>query len=226
MIASNNLSTASHSCFFSVIGEFKNPHDWPKALALLQVVSTALYLIVAIVIYISIGQDVPSPALSAAGSATMRKAIWGIAIPTIVIAGVIYGHVAAKYLFVRIFRDTKHLVQRTKLSTLVWFAITLGIWLISMVIAESIPVFNSLMGLISALFVSWFSYGFPGIFWLWMHYGNWFNKGWKQTIKFIMNVVLTLTGLLLCVLGLWASIEAIAKEESTDPWTCASNAAE
>ncbi|KAH7175303.1 transmembrane amino acid transporter protein-domain-containing protein [Dactylonectria macrodidyma] len=219
------IAFSSHSCFFSVISEFKKPEDWPKALALLQICDTTLYLLAAIVIYVFVGPDVPSPALSAAGSVKMRKAIWGIALPTIVIAGVIYGHVAARYIFTRMFRDTKHMIRRTKRSGIAWFGITFGIWAISMVIAESIPVFNSLLGLIAALFASWFSYGLPGIFWLWMHHGNWF-KDWKQMCRFLGNMALLITGTLICVLGLWASIEAIATEKTTKPWTCASNAAE
>ncbi|RSM09116.1 hypothetical protein CEP52_004306 [Fusarium oligoseptatum] len=165
-LAVTNIAIAfsSHSCFFSVISEFKKPEDWPKALAFLQIVDTTLYLLAAIVIYVFVGPDVPSPALSAAGSSTMRKAIWGIAIPTIVIAGVIYGHVASSYIFSRLFRNTKYMVRRTKLSNFAWFGITFSTWAISMVIAESIPVFNSLLGLICALFASWFSYGLPGIF--------------------------------------------------------------
>ncbi|KAF6809725.1 amino acid transporter [Colletotrichum plurivorum] len=225
-LAVTNLAIAfsSHSCFFSVISEFKEPEDWPKALALLQIADTTLYLLAAIVIYVFVGPDVPSPALSAAASKTMRKAIWGVAIPTIVIAGVIYGHVAAKYIFSRMFRNTKHMVRRTKLSGIVWIGIVTGIWALSMIIAESIPVFNSLLGLICALFASWFSYGLPGIFWLWMHYGNWFSSP-KQIVRFAANVMLFLAGLLICVLGLWASIEAIATEKATKPWSCASNAA-
>ncbi|CAF3488219.1 hypothetical protein FGSG_08055 [Fusarium graminearum PH-1] len=219
------ISFSSHSCFFTVINEFKEPKDWPKALAFLQIVDTVLYILAAVVIYVFVGPDVPSPALSAAGSPTMRKAIWGIAIPTIVIAGVIYGHVASAYIFQRIFRNTKHMIRRTKLSTFAWFGITFGIWALSMVIAESIPVFNNLLGLICALFASWFSYGLPGIFWLWMHYGNWFKDG-KQTCRFFANCLLFLTGFLICVLGLWASIEAIAQGGSKEPWSCASNAAE
>lgn len=193
-------------------------------MALLQITDTALYLVAAIVIYVSFGPNVPSPALSAVASPTLRKAIWGIAIPTIVIAGVIYGHVAGKYIFGRIFKNTKHLVRRTKLSILGWFAMTFAMWALAMVIAESIPVFNSLLGLLSALFVSWFSYGLPGIFWLWMQYGNWFSS-WKNKVAFCANVILVITGTLLCALGLWASIEAIANEKGTKPWSCASNAA-
>lgn len=54
-------------------------------MALLQFIDTSLYLIAAIVIYLYVGEKVPSPALSAAGTVAMRKAIWGVAIPTIVI---------------------------------------------------------------------------------------------------------------------------------------------
>ncbi|KAI9151785.1 N amino acid transport system protein-like protein [Paramyrothecium foliicola] len=225
-LAVTNISIAfsSHSCFFSVINEFKNPDDFPKALALLQITDTALYLVAAVVTYVYVGADVPSPALSASNSITMRKAIWGVAIPTIVIAGVIYGHVAARYIFTRIFRDTKHMVRRTKTSNIAWFAITFCIWLLSMVIAESIPIFNSLLGLIASLFVSWFSYGLPGLFWLWMHWGNLFSD-WKQTTRCVANISLLLTGFLICVLGSWASIESLVEDEFTKPWTCASNAA-
>ncbi|EQB45286.1 transmembrane amino acid transporter [Colletotrichum gloeosporioides Cg-14] len=226
-LAVTNIAGAfsSHSIFFSVIAEFKNPDDWPKALAFLQITDTTLYLISAVIIYVYAGPDVPSPALSAAGSATIRKAIWGVAIPTIAIAAVIYAHVASQYIFTRIFGNTKHVVRRTKLSTVAWLLVTLGIWGIGMVISESIPVFNNLLGLVSAAFASWFSFGLPGIFWLWMHYGNWFSN-WKQKTQFFFTSLLLLVGILLCVLGLWVSIESIASASGSKPWTCASNAAE
>ncbi|ATY63580.1 amino acid transporter, putative [Cordyceps militaris CM01] len=224
-LAVTNIAVAfsSHSCFFGVIGEFEKPEDWPKALALLQIVDTSLYLIAAIVIYYYIGPGVPSPALSAAGSDTMRKAIWGVAIPTIVIAGVIYGHVAGKYVFNRMFKNSKHLVRRTFVSILGWSGMTLAMWAIALIIAESIPVFNSLLGILAALFVSWFSYGLPGIFWLWMRKGSWFSTR-ARTFAFVANVLLVVTGTMLCVLGLWASVEAIANEKGTKPWSCANNA--
>jgi hypothetical protein len=77
----------------------------------------------------------------------------------IVIAGVIYAHVAAKYIYVRIFRGTKHMSKRTWLSVGSWVGIVLVLWVIAWIIAESIPVFNDLLSLISALFASWFTYG-------------------------------------------------------------------
>lgn len=218
------VAFSGHSCFFSVMSEFKQPSDWPKALLLLQVCDTVLYVVVSVVIYIYVGPGVPSPALSAAGSPVVRKVIWGIAIPTIVIAGVIYGHVAAKYIFVRAFAGTKHLAKRTTLGVVGWLGITAAIWVVAWVIAQSIPVFSNLLGLVCALFASWFSYGIPGALWLWMHYGEWFASP-RRAVLFALNALLVLVGLLLCALGLWCSGEAIARDSGTDPWSCKSNAA-
>jgi hypothetical protein len=47
--------------------------------------------------------------------------------------------------------------QRSFLATGTWVAIGLTTWTIAWIIAESIPVFNELLSLISSLFGSWFS---------------------------------------------------------------------
>ncbi|ORY71484.1 transmembrane amino acid transporter protein-domain-containing protein [Pseudomassariella vexata] len=217
------VAFSGHSCFFGVISEFKKPEEWPKALALLQICDTTIYLVAAVVIYFYVGPDVPSPALTAAGSLQIRKAIWGIAMPTIVIAGVIYGHIAAKYIFVRVFGGTKHIAKRTKLGAVGWFGITITVWFIALVIAESIPVFSNLLGLVCALFASWFSYGLPGILWLFMNKGEWFKNG-KRIAGFCANMGLFLTGFILCIMGLWSSGEAMAADTTgAEPWSCKSN---
>ncbi|KAK4234382.1 transmembrane amino acid transporter protein-domain-containing protein [Achaetomium macrosporum] len=209
-LAVTNIAVAfsGHSRFFAVMSELKQPNDWTKALMLLQVSDTVLYIIVSVVIYIYVGPGV----------------IWGIAIPTIVIAGVIYGHVAAKYIFVRVFAGTKHVAKRTTLGWVGWLGITAAIWVIAWVIAQSIPVLSNLLGLVCALFDSWFSYGIPGSLWLWMYYGEWFTSP-KRIAQFSLNALLMLVGLILCALGLWSSGEAIARDSGTDPWSCKSNAA-
>jgi hypothetical protein len=47
--------------------------------------------------------------------------------------------------------------KRTWLSLGSWILITLILWVVAWIIAESIPVFNDLLGLISALFASWYA---------------------------------------------------------------------
>ncbi|POS72617.1 hypothetical protein DHEL01_v208993 [Diaporthe helianthi] len=217
------IAFCSHSCFFNVISELNIKTDWPKALIMLQSLDTALYIIAAVVIYVYVGPDVPSPALSAAGSAVVRKVIWGIALPTIVIAGVIYGHVATRYIFGRILGKTRHMHKRTLIGDAGWVCVGLSIWVIAFVIAESIPVFNSLLSLICALFVSWFSYGVPGVMWLFLYRGQHYNN-WKMTAGLVSNILLVAVGFLLCVLGLWSTIDSLASDSHQTPWSCASNA--
>jgi hypothetical protein len=114
---------------------------------MLQVVDTSLYIVTAMVIYRYAGPDVASPALSSAGP-LMKKVAYGLAIPTVVIAGVVFGHVACKYIYVRIFRGSAHMHQNSFLAIGSWVAIALGVWVVAWVIAESIPVFNELLSLI------------------------------------------------------------------------------
>ncbi|KAJ0119230.1 hypothetical protein J7T55_013467 [Diaporthe amygdali] len=217
------IAFCAHSCFFNVISELDIKTNWPKALCMLQFLDTALYLVAAVVIYVYVGPDVPSPALSAAGSVVVRKVIWGIALPTIVIAGVIYGHVAARYIFGRILGKTRHMHRRTLIGDAGWVCLGLTIWVIAFVISESIPVFNSLLSLICALFVSWFSYGVPGIMWLFLNRGQ-YLKNWKMTVGLVSNVTLVVVGFMLCALGLWSVIDSLASNSTHEPWSCASNA--
>lgn len=148
----------AHVSFFGIMSEMQDPKEFPKALAMLQVVDTTMYIVTAMVIYCYAGPDVKSPALSSAGP-IMKKVAYGLAIPTVIVAGVVFGHVACKYIYVRIFRGERshHMHQRSFLATGTWVAIGLTTWTVAWVIAESIPVFNELLSLISSLFGSWFS---------------------------------------------------------------------
>lgn len=188
---------AGHVAFFSFISELKKPEDYPKSLCMLQIVEMVLYLIVAAVTYRYAGLDVASPALGSA-SPLFQKISYGVAMPTIVIAGVINGHVAAKYIYVRLFRGTGILSQRTFFSYGMWTLIAAILWTIAWLIAEAIPVFNNLLGLISALFASWFTYGLSGVFWLYMNWGR-YGESWKKALLTGLNVFLfVIGGLIVC----------------------------
>ncbi|KAE8382015.1 transmembrane amino acid transporter protein-domain-containing protein [Aspergillus bertholletiae] len=212
----------THVAFFGLISEMKDPREFPKALTMLQVVDTSMYVVTAVVVYRYAGPDVASPALSSAGP-LMKKVAYGLAMPTVVIAGVIYGHVACKYIYVRVFRGSDHMHQKSMLSVGTWVGIALALWLIAWVIAESIPVFNDLLSLISALFGSWFSYGFPAIFWLVMNKGVWFSSPRKIFLT-IVNVIILGIACALCGLGLYVSGKSINENSSSSSWTCANNA--
>lgn len=140
----------------------------------------------------------------------------------IIIAGVIYGHVAAKLIYVRIFRGTKHMSTRTWLAQGSWMGITLVIWVIAFIIAESIPDFNDLLALISSLFASWFTYGLSGVFWLFLNYGKWFSSP-RKTALTCLNWGLFGIGLCIMGAGLYSSGKAIHDESGSSSWSCADN---
>ena len=214
---------AGHVAFFSFISELKNPNDFPKALFVLQATDTLMYIIVAIVVYRYTGTEVASPALGSTGRVVKKKVAYGIALPTILIAGVIYGHVAAKYIYIRIFRGTRHMSKRTWLSVGSWIGIILTLWVIAWIIAESIPVFNDLLSLISALFASWFTYGLSGVFWLYINKGRWFSNG-RKTALTVLNFIIFGIGAAICGIGLYASGVAIHSDAgSGGSWSCADN---
>lgn len=63
------------------------------------------------------------------------------------VAGVINGHVACKYIYVRLFRGTGQMHKRNLLSSGSWVLIALVLWIIAWVISEAIPNFNNLLSL-------------------------------------------------------------------------------
>ncbi|KAJ5126064.1 hypothetical protein N7526_008241 [Penicillium atrosanguineum] len=193
---------AGHVAFFGFISEMQKPTDYPKTLYMLQATDTILYIIAAVVIYYYGGNDVKSPALSSTSPITAKVA-YGIAIPTIVIAGVINGHVAAKYIYVRLFRGSDRMHKRSFVSVGSWVGITLVLWIVAWIIAEAIPVFNNLLSLITALFASWFTYGLSGIFWLFLNRGRYVSSPRKIFLT-ILNLLIVGIGGCLCGMGLGA----------------------
>lgn len=63
------------------------------------------------------------------------------------IGGVVNAHVAVKFIYVRVFRGTNSMHSQSLMARLVWAAICAGLWILSWIIAEGIPVFNDVLGL-------------------------------------------------------------------------------
>ena len=262
---------AGHPAFFTFISELKNPRDFPKALAFLQVSDISMYLIATVVIYYFAGDQVASPALNSA-SPVVSKVAWGIAIPTIVIAGVVNGHVCVKYIYVRLLRNRSDglMHQRTLKSRAYWVGLGCMSWFLAWLIAEVVPVFNDMLAITSALFASWFTFGLSGMFWIHMNRPlfrkaaftkiyNFFlsiqsrpsptssiitrysdedpedyeNRPpvlrpvvptwtWPKFGLLLVNVVLIAMGAILCVAGLYASIQSMIEHGAQrKPFTCA-----
>ncbi|KAL4887812.1 transmembrane amino acid transporter protein-domain-containing protein [Aspergillus ambiguus] len=216
------LSFASHNTFFTFIAELRDPKDFKKSLALLQSIDISLYLTASVVIYCYAGKGVASPALGSA-SPLISKVAYGIALPTIIIAGVINGHVASKAIYLRIFAGTDRMHKRDLVAVASWITIALVLWIIAWIIATAIPVFSTLLSLMTALFASWFTFSFPGMFWLYMNKGLWFSSPRKIFLT-LLNTACIGIGIVLCGLGVYASGKAIHDDSSSQSFSCANNA--
>ncbi|KAB8217670.1 transmembrane amino acid transporter protein-domain-containing protein [Aspergillus novoparasiticus] len=216
------ISFAGHLAFFSFQSELAEPKDFTKALITLQVTDTSLYLVTAVVIYYYTGAEVKSPALLSA-SPVVSKVAFGIAIGTIVIAGVIIAHVGAKTIYVRLFRGTNRMNEYSLVSYGSWVLIVLILWTIAWIIASAIPVFNDLLSLLAAAFGSWFSFGLEGLFWLHMNRGKLASK--RKIALAILNFFLVLIACLICGMGLWATVKDISSsaKNAHGAFSCADN---
>ncbi|CAD6443494.1 2aff8189-a9bb-4faa-ac46-9fb42892a93f [Sclerotinia trifoliorum] len=212
-----------HVAWVSFIAELRDPREFPKSLILLQTVDISLYVIAALVIYRYAGEDVASPALNS-NTPIIRKIAWGIALPTIIIAGVIFAHVTVKYVYLRIFSGTKYLNSRGWVATGTWVGLAVATWTIAWIIAESIPVFSDLLGFISALFASWFSYGLPGICWFYLNWGT-CTRGIKKISLSALNFTLIIVACIICFAGLYASGYSMHVDTASShgAWSCADN---
>ncbi|KAH8430900.1 uncharacterized protein LDX57_008564 [Aspergillus melleus] len=216
------FSFAGNVAFFGFISELKDPKEYPKALALLQTTDTTLYVVVAVVIYIYAGDDVTSPALGSA-SPIVRKVAYGIALPTIIIGGVVVGHLVCKYVYVRIFRNSDRMHKKDLVATGSWVLLSLALWVIAWIIAEAIPVFSNLLSLVASLFASWFTFGASGFFWLFLNKGRYFSSLSKILLT-ILNLIIIGIAACVCGLGLYVSGKALHDNPSSASFSCANNA--
>lgn len=216
---------AGHFMFFILISEMKDPRGAMKAAYMLQGFATSFYIIFAIVTYYYIGSEVASPSFSSLPP-VWAKAAYGIAIPNFLIAGSLYSHTAAKLVFVRMFRRSRHLHEHTVIGWGVWCLLILLANAAAFVLAVGVPIFNYLIGIAASLFASWYTYGIAGFFWLFdaYHYGR--GRGeWARAKGMTTLCVLTIVaGAFICVAGMYVTVDGIviAYRDGTvsSPFSC------
>jgi hypothetical protein len=198
----------------------------PKAAYTLQGFATTFYVVFAIVTYYYIGSAVASPAFSSLPP-VWAKAAYGVALPNFLIAGSLYAHTAAKLLFVRAFRRSRHLHHHSALGWSAWAALVLVMNGAAFVLAIGVPIFNYLIGIAASLFASWYTYGIAGFFWLHdaRRYGGGGTAAWRARWGLALaNVLTILAGAFICVAGMYVMIYLIvhAYQDGTlpDPFMC------
>lgn len=214
------------------MAEMENPsRDFVPALTILQVFAIPMYLLTGAGVYGLAGQYVTSPALGSAPELPAKIA-YGILLVTLLNTGLFYGHAGIKCLYVVLMRDILKIPGQMTLNTakiwIIWLGLVIVYWILVFLLANAIPSFSNIIAVSSALLVSWFSFGLPGIFWLYLYWDNRF-RDWKMTTMTLLNMLLVLTGAFLNVAGMWASISSLVdlfndpESDITHPFSCADN---
>ncbi|CAO1637913.1 unnamed protein product [Sympodiomycopsis kandeliae] len=153
---------------FSLQSEMKRPEQVTRSIWVVGLVQIVIYTVTGALIYAFVGQSVEAPAILSAGSKTIVRVAFGVAMPVIFISGSINANAVARYVHHRIFSRSRHQYINTGPGWLVWFAILIALGVIAFVIALAIPFFSDLLGVISSLFTSFFSYYMPPVMWYFM----------------------------------------------------------
>jgi amino acid permease len=222
---------AGNVSFPSLFPEMRNPsQDFFKSLVILQLFSVPLYMLVGVGIYCLAGQYTASPALGSAPEIPAKVA-YGIVVPAVLATGLVFGHTAVKYMYVVIMRALKSTNQMTDNSIkawTVWVCSGTVFWIAAFVLANAIPIFNSILSISSATFAAWFCFGISGVFWLFLNWGKLFST-WRKVGLTILNVLIIIQALFMNAAGLWAAITKLidifnrGEEGVRGPFTCADN---
>ncbi|KAI0975085.1 putative amino acid transporter [Xylaria arbuscula] len=215
------------TAFFAVVSEMRDPRLYTRSLLVCQSGVTAVYLIIGIVIYYFCGSYVASPALGSAG-VLVKKIAYGVALPGLIVTTTLVIHLPAKFIFVRILRGSRHLVENTPTHWISWLSCTAGITITAYVIASAIPVFGGLVSLNGALFGTLMSFQAMGCMWL---YDNWKQKDVNRTLHWywmvFFSVFVIVSGTFLTIAGTYGSIVSIIdsyrESGGSSAWSCADN---
>lgn len=117
--------------------------------------------------------------------------------------------VAAKLIFVRILRDTRHLQENTVLHWTTWLGANLILGALGFVVAEAVPILNYILGLAGSLCFAPFSLIFPAL--LWMHDFQAYRAGSiSRKAVYVSHGLIVLVGLFMVVGGTYVQAITLA----------------
>ncbi|KIV92497.1 hypothetical protein PV10_03788 [Exophiala mesophila] len=201
------VSSAATAAFLPVISEMKKPREYNKAVYVTMSIVTSAYLAFSVVVYYYCGRWVATPSLGSAGP-TLKKVSYGIAIIGLAISASLYVHIGAKYIFVRVLRNTHHLQDNSLINWGTWLASTFGITIAGWLISSAVPIFNYLLGLAGTLCFAPVAISLPG--WLWCYDHPHYRKGTiLQKFLYAIHAFLIVLGLFMTIGGTYSVIQSI-----------------
>ncbi|GAA6023350.1 hypothetical protein JCM10207_005755 [Rhodosporidiobolus poonsookiae] len=228
-VASLFFAFTATPAFLPIAAELRDPRDYTKSVLLGEAFVGCFFQVISIVIYLKAGRYVASPALGTAG-VLIKRIAYGLALPGLLFTTSFYAQLPAKWMFFRILAGSHHLNHRTKTHWITWFSCSASCVLFAYIVASAIPIFDGLVGLISALT------GFPLTFHIEALMYLYDNRAYLslhpptprsllKTLGIAFNLVLLVVASFLCVGGVYGSVIVI-KDSYADggrPWSCADN---
>jgi amino acid transporter len=246
-----------NQAFPTVLAEMENPsRDFPRAITIEKCITTTIYVIVASVVYALSGEQVASPAIGSL-QITMAKVSYAVSFIGLLGTGLIFGMTSARFLHTFFMRHVG-LVTRQKIERrasvasdpssgrrpsmvatepskrtewAVWiFAVTL-FWVIVWILANAIPVFNSLLNISSSLLLSWFTWGVTVLFWFHLNWNGKWRSSKRKLVTAAFNVFIMILVFFMMIPGMYASIDSLLKvfadpnQQVNGAFTCADNSA-
>ena len=181
-------------CQYSFMAEMHTPKHYVKSIWALGLIEIVIYTLTGALIYAFVGADVESLALLSASS-TVARVAFGVALPVIFISGSINTIVVGRYIMGRAFKDSDIRHVNTRKGWMVWLGLIAAITTVAWLVAQAIPLFNALLGLIASLFDSAFCYYYPALFWFRLvKEGKWY-EGRKNIALSMLNGLIFAIGL-------------------------------
>lgn len=221
---------AGNQSFVSVMAEMRDASkDFPPALFMQKGFEVVVYTVVACVIYAFAGSAVTSPALGSAPSLPAKIA-YGVLLPSVLGTGLVIGVTAIKYMYISFMRRVKpeQINAHNTFTWTVWVTFGTVFWIVTFIISNAIPVFNSILNISAAIFISWFTFGLTSVFWLHLNWGRQFSTP-KKTALAVINWAIIAFTLFLNAGGLYSSLKALIdifndpNSGLNGPFTCGDN---
>ena len=227
----------------SFISQMKRPRDFKKALIVVTILELITYALVGSIIYVYVGDAyITAPAF---GSLTgkYKKIAYSFAVPTIVFLGSLFGNISSQFVFQHVFnKESVHRNSHTITGWSVWVGLNVVLWVLAFVVAEVIPFFSDLLGLMSSLFCCFFGFIFWALAYFKLKKLYYFKKTGEETsfyqlfkdgnlvtkTEFILNAFIFSLGWYILGPGLYATVQSIIwsyqKNLYGRPFSCVSNA--
>jgi amino acid permease len=224
-VATILFAAAGTPTYFGIISEMRQPRLYHRAMLINQTFVTTVYIVIGSVVYWYCGQYVSQPSLGSAGH-VMKKICYGLSIPGLFFSVILWVHIPAKFIFVRILRGSDHLTKNSVTHWATWLVASFACTTIAYIIGSAIPILNSIISLVGALIAPTLCITPFGAMWL---HDNVKGRDWRslstwKKAQTFWAIFIILVGVFITVAGTYGAVVTIIQQPGEgSPWSCADN---